>query len=605
MDQFTKRKGRRIAPAEDEEGLPLNSGFSPSEKEDTSSDPVIQPMRFGKRQLKKPASRRSIGADYHEKDSGEANEDVKSRSTALDETELRPASHGNHDAEEGPAVVRPVLGRSGSRRNKKRLSTASTSSRFSLGGPGDNSDEDSGPVVFTPSRRGAGAFSGLAQRVLENNAFRKSLSSRLPTRHRASDENDDDGRRDEKGAQSGRGSGDFDDNDDDRPRYSQAHLDELQSSTPNTPQNLNALQTKSGVQKHGDEGEPMYLDPSELDGAMIVDEAELPLSLAAPSGASFALTTGTATAPAGMAMSATQIQERKDRRARRALEGDAYNSDPDKDEENGEYISLLTDEQRKKKREKERTRLVREDEDLGEGFDEFVDEKEALSIGRKAERAARRKRKEEMAALIDAAELGDSAAGVEGGTVNDSGDDSEAERRAAYDAAQTRAGLEGLHHYSRNGNGDEADDLVGGVHGGTSVPRMRPLPDLATCLTQMQSAVEALEMEAAHHRQKLNEVEQEKSEIAAREVEVQAILDAAAAKYQPVLGGKATESVTTGLPGAHLDTNNAQTPSRALPALGQGPLPPGLAGVYPIQRGLESLGTTPTRRLDTSDVFGA
>ena len=521
--------------------------------------------------------------------------------------------------------MRPALGRSGSRRNKKRLSTASTSSRLSFGGGGlggggddDDGDEDSGPVVVTPNKRGAGGASSLTQRVLETNAFRKSLSNRLPTRHRAPDDDDDD--KDGAGSNIGDvnsrrnhgGYGGNDDDDEDRPRYSQAYLDELQSSTPNTPQNLASLQRQHGGEHNGDDGDLMELDPSELDGAMVVDASELGFS-ATPAGTSSALSIGQP-APAAKVLTETEIQERKDRRARRALEGD-YNphaDDNDNDEENGEYISLLTDAQKKKKREKERTRLVREDEDLGEGFDEFVEEKESLSIGRKAERAARRKRKEEMAALINAAEMGgDDANGGDGAgaAVNDSGDDSEAERRAAYDAAQTRAGMEGLRLRTRNGNGDEDGDVLGGVNGSIAIPRMQPLPDLATCLKQMQSAVEALEVDVAQHRRKLDEVEQEKAEITAREAEVQAILDAAAAKYQTVLGSgnpttSAAESSAAGGPAA----NSMQSPLRALPALGQSPLrafPPGLAGDYPVQRGLESLGTTPTRRpRPDDDVFG-
>ncbi|CAK7231025.1 hypothetical protein SCUCBS95973_007772 [Sporothrix curviconia] len=593
MSLFTKRKGRRISTFEDEDEPPSGSGAAPSEDADTSSDPVVQPIRFGKRQLKQSALRRSINVNDNDGGLGGTDADESSGPTTADEEVLNPPGGGaNDNDEEGPVVVRPALGRSGSRRNKKRLSTASTFSRLSFGGGfgggGDDNDgdDDSGPVVVTPNKRGAGGASSLTQRVLETNAFRKSLSGRLPTRHRAHDGDDDDDDDHGKGA--------FDD---DRPRYSQAYLDELQSSTPNTPQNLASLHRKNGG--GDDDGDLMDLDPSELDGAMVVDASELGLSSSTPAGTSSALSTGMMPAPVAKVLTETEIQERKNRRARRALEGD-YNPDADDDEDNGEYISLLTDEQKKKKREKERTRLVREDEDLGEGYDEFVEDKEALSIGRKAERAARRKRKEEMAALIDAAEMGeDAAAGKEGGAANDSGDDSEAERRAAYDAAQTRAGMEGLHHRTLNCNGGGDGDVLGGVHGSIPIPRMRPLPDLATCLKQMQSAVEALEVDAAQHRRKLNEVEQEKAEITAREAEVQAVLDAAAAKYQTVLGGN---------PAADPSANNTQSPLRALPALGQSPLrpfPPVLASDYPVQRGLESLGTTPTRRPNPDDVFGA
>ncbi|KAL1887767.1 hypothetical protein Sste5346_010006 [Sporothrix stenoceras] len=597
MSLFTKRKGRRISTFDDDDE-PQN-GSAPG-GEDQSSDPVVQPIRFGKRPLKQSALRRSINiAGSEDGLGGGADLDESSGPTTADVDTAKPTTSGANDGgdngneDDGPVVVRPALGRSGSRKNRKRLSTASTSSRLSFGGMGggdDDEDDDGGPVVVTPNKRagtgGAGTPS-LTQRVLETNAFRKSLSGRLPTRHRANDSGDDENPTKPT---------DYDD-DDDRPRYSQAYLDELQSSTPNTPQNLASQRKKNGGSLNDDD--VMDLDPSELDGAMVVDASEL-----GSSGSSSSALAGLAPPPpAATVLTATEIRERKDRRARRALEADAMADDEDEAEANGEYISLLTDEQKRKKKEKEMTRLVREDEDLGEGFDEFVEEKEALSIGRKAERAARKKRKEEMAALINAAEAGDDA---DGDVANNSADDSEAERRAAYDAAQTRAGMDGL---QKTRMGAEDDGLEHGVQGTVPIPKMRPLPDLATCLQQMQSAVAALEVDAAQHRRRLAEVEQEKNEIAARETEVQAILDAAAAKYQTVLGGStAANAGATSTPGAGAGTmtDNTQSPLRAIPNLGQSPLrslPPGLAGDYPVQRGLESLGATPTRRPNADDFF--
>ncbi|ERS96489.1 hypothetical protein HMPREF1624_07404 [Sporothrix schenckii ATCC 58251] len=599
MSLFTKRKGRRISKFDDADEP--QGGGAPA-GDDQSTEPVVQPIRFGKRPLKQSALRRSINIADSEGGLGElggSGDDETSGPTTADEDAAKPPTSGTdvgntNDDDDGPVVVRPALSRTGSRKNRKRLSTASTSSRLSFGGMGmggggdDDDGDDSGPAVVTPNKRGAAGTGtpSLTQRVLETNAFRKSLSGRLPTRHRANDSDDD-----EKSNRPDAG-----DDDDGRPRYSQAYLDELQSSTPNTPQNLAAQRNRLGEGGDNDEGDVMDLDPSELDGAMVVDASELGRHGLSPASSS-AVASMAAPPPVATMLTATEIQERKDRRARRALEGDAMADDDDDDdaEASGDYISLLTDEQKRKKREKERTRLVREDEDLGEGFDEFVEEKEALSIGRKAQRAARRKRKEDMAALINAAEAGGDGDG-DGQVANDAADDSDVERRLAYDAAQTRAGMDGL---PKTRMRTEDDGLEHGVQGTVPIPRMRPLPDLATCLEQMQSAVAALEVDAAENRRRLAEVEQEKAEIAAREAEVQAILDAAAAKYQTVLGGSAAPgtagvvSSTPGAAGTALDMT--QSPLRALP--------PGLAGDFPVQRGLESLGTTPTRRPNPDDVF--
>ncbi|KIH94854.1 hypothetical protein SPBR_03655 [Sporothrix brasiliensis 5110] len=601
MSLFTKRKGRRISTFDDVDEP--QGGGAPA-GDDQSAEPIVQPIRFGKRPLKQSALRRSINIADSEVGLGEpggSGDDETSGPTTADEDAAKPPASGtdvgnnNNDDDDGPVVVRPALSRTGSRKNRKRLSTASTSSRLSFGGIGmsgggddDDDDDDSGPAVVTPNKRGAAGTGtpSLTQRVLETNAFRKSLSARLPTRHRTDDSDDD-----EKSSRPDAG-----DDDDGRPRYSQAYLDELQSSTPNTPQNLAAQRNRLGEGGDNDEGDVMDLDPSELDGAMVVDASELGRHGLSPASSS-AVASMAPPPPVATMLTATEIQERKDRRARRALEGDAMADDDDDAEASGDYISLLTDEQKRKKREKERTRLVREDEDLGEGFDEFVEEKEALSIGRKAQRAARRKRKEDMAALINAAEVGGDGDGDgDGQAANDAADDSDVERRLAYDAAQTRAGMDGL---PKTRMRTEDDGLEHGVQGTVPIPRMRPLPDLATCLEQMQSAVAALEVDAAEHRRRLAEVEQEKAEIAARETEVQAILDAAAAKYQTVLGGGAapgTAGVASSTPGAAgMALDMTQSPLRALP--------PGLAGDFPVQRGLESLGTTPTRRPNPDDVF--
>ncbi|EPE09545.1 hypothetical protein F503_07321 [Ophiostoma piceae UAMH 11346] len=610
MSLFTKRKGRRISSFEDDEEPATPSGSAPT----GDKEPVVKPIRFGKRPIKQSALRRSI--NINEPDSlGTDPSDFKSDAAEDAPKPETKADDVNDDDE--PALVRPsLLARSNSRRKKNRLSTASTTSRLSFGGGGraddDNDDgNDDTPAVVTPKRDKAAGGPSLTQRVLETNAFRKSLSSRLPTRQRPDYDDDEDTDRNRQKHKS-----DYDDDDDDdgRPRYSQAYLDELQNSTPNTPVNLSAMQKQEQRQNGGrggivDDADLMDLDPSELDGAMLVDSAELntmssDVSLRDRLGLGAVLPPP----PAANVLTETEIQERKDRRARRALEEESISLGASDDEESG-YISLLTDDQKRKRKEKESTRLVREDDDLGEGFDEFVEDKHApLALGKKAEREARRRRKQEMADLISAA--GQSQSSV---LDNDDSDDSEAERRAAYDAAQTRAGMDGLH---RVDNDDDEDGAV--VHGGIQIPKMMSaLPDLSDCLQQMQSALRELEVGVAQHRHKLAEVAQEKAEITARETEVQSILDAAAAKYQAILGGKNAKDANDANDGEAQDTKqdgppvsapafSTFSPMRPL-APGQSPLrvlPPGLAGdIMPIERGLESLGTTPTRRPQADDYF--
>jgi len=287
----------------------------------------------------------------------------------------------------------------------------------------------------------------------------------------------------------------------------------------------------------------MELDPSELEGAMIVEASELTVASGVPSAAPQVLTEA-------------EIQERKERRARLKHEKDFISLDDSDQEQGGGYVSLLP--QKKDKG----PRLVAEDEDLGEGYDEFVEDGR-LSLGKRAEKEARKRRKQEMAELINAAE----------GDESGESDDSEAERRAAYEVAQTRAGMDGLHRT----NGDHDDDDAGGP---MMIPKMKPLPELLDCLTRMQSLVQGLELEVSQKRHKLADLEKEKQEILDREKEVQEILDKAGQKYKAAMRPR-----DDGIPG--------QSPLR--------PMPPGLAGEILVERGLESLGTTPTRRPEAEE----
>ena len=139
--------------------------------------------------------------------------------------------------------------------------------------------------------------------------------------------------------------------DGERPTYSKDYLNELKSSTPTAPKDLGNLKTTAD--------DEAGLDVSELEGAIIVDIEE----------------TGPAHIP-----SEAEIREKKERRARLAREQDFISFN---DEGSGRQLSFLP------QRKKAESRLVREDEDIGEGFDEFVDDGK-ISLGKKQEREARR-----------------------------------------------------------------------------------------------------------------------------------------------------------------------------------------------------------------------
>ncbi|KAK1964602.1 hypothetical protein LY78DRAFT_582165 [Colletotrichum sublineola] len=318
----------------------------------------------------------------------------------------------------------------------------------------------------------------------------------------------------------------FRDEDEDRPKYSKEYLSELQNSTPNTPQSLTTLRMQ--------DEDGMDLDDSELEGALIVNEDE------------FASRPHQTTI-----LTEAEIQERKQRRARLAHEqqdDDFISFDDDGDGD----MSL-----RKKKND---TRLVREDEDLGEGFDDFVEDG-GLSLGKKAEREEKVRRRREMAEQIQMAEGGS----------DDESDASEAERRAAFEAAQTRSGMDGLQKPERN----PAEHLL------QVPPKITPLPSLTDCLSRLQTTMRAMELDLAEKKKRVEALRREKDGIMTRKDEVQQLLNEAGKKYTAAIGNGASAESTT------------QSPDKQITNAG--------ASELRVERGLESLGTTPNERSDVGE----
>ncbi|KAL1867357.1 hypothetical protein VTK73DRAFT_4204 [Phialemonium thermophilum] len=490
-----RRKPRIIQTFEEDEENQGHSLIGQEAPEQDQSPSAQAPVRFARRSAKSSSLRKSIAA----------NGDVDSRNGTA------PNSEAAEDDEDGEptVVIKPAISRSGSTKVKKK----GASSRLSFGG-GPAAEEDGGGEP--------GLRKSVGQKVLQKAALKKSASlQNLPARFLAGE--------------------------DDRPRYSKEYLDELQSSTPNTPQNLAELRIAD------DEDVEMSLEPSELDGATIVDSGGAAVERAS------------AQQPVATILTEAQIREKKERRARLAREADYMALDDGEEDANASDAEGGTVSVSFRTKKKPEPRLVPEDEDLGEGYDEFVEDG-GLSLGRKAEREARKRQRQEMAELIQAAE--------EGSDVDS--DDSEAERRAAYEEAQRRAGLDGLQRF------DEDVDMDGG--GPNIIPKMRPLPDLEDCLQRMRNLVQGLEDEVAKKRRRIAEMKKEREEILEREKEVQKILDEAGAKYQSVTGARVSDMARLA----------AQSPSR--------PVPPGLKAELPVERGLESFGTTPSTRPDVEEM---
>ncbi|KAK1998095.1 hypothetical protein LX36DRAFT_635006 [Colletotrichum falcatum] len=482
MSAFTpKRKAKVIKVLDDDED---DTGkASPTGQEPVKDDAAPIAVKFTRKPIRQSGLRKSINFN----DPDESNGGV----AVGDSAKQKNATTQDDDEDDGPVVIRPAVSRSGSLKQKKRKST----SRLSFGGAGGEGDGDDAPKTeyATPKK------STLGYQALENSA----LKNRLPMRS-------------------------FRDEDEDRPKYSREYLDELQNSTPNTPQSLTSLRMQ--------DEDGMDLDDSELEGAVIVNEDDF---------ASRPLQTNILTE--------AEIQERKQRRARLALE-----------HQDGDFISFDDDNNvggaslRKKKND---TRLVREDEDLGEGFDDYVEDG-GLSLGKKAEREERVRRRREMAEQIQMAEGGS----------DDESDASEAERRAAFEAAQTRSGMDGLQKPERN----PAEHLL------QVPPKITPLPSLTGCLSRLQTTMRAMELDLADKRKRVEALRQEKDGIVTRKDEVQQLLNEAGHKYTAALGNGASAEST------------AQSPARQITNAG--------ASELKVERGLESLGTTPSERPDAGEL---
>ncbi|KAI9648008.1 hypothetical protein NHQ30_002636 [Ciborinia camelliae] len=381
----------------------------------------------------------------------------------------------------------------------------------------------------------------LSRKVTEGNA--KKTSARLPLPMRARD-GDEDGDGD-----SGMG----------RPTYSKDYLKELKSSQ------ASAMRELADVEVGG--GEEPFLDASELEGAMVVDLEGNGDTVGEFGGSRAVIPTE------------AEIREKKERRARMAREKDFISLNDDEPDGGRNIMSLLP---RQKKAE---SRLVREDEEIMEGFEEFVDDGR-ISLGQKQEREDRRRRKKEMADLIQQAE----------GISDEESDDSEAERRAAYEAAQTRAGMDGLHKHSDAAAAREENHVPS---------RITPIPVLSECLERLQHTLQTMELELSQRKRKIEDAQREKSDIVMRESEVQILLTKAGKRYSELkadqsmglgggVGGRDKKDLDLGLDDVK-DLVNASS-EMAREHLGGGG-----GGVGDMHRGLESFGNTPVERGEMVD----
>jgi hypothetical protein len=373
-------------------------------------------------------------------------------------------------------VKRPTFGKA-KKRSSLRISFGPAESE---GNDGDESGNAT-PVV-TPKK------SNLSRIALEKSAQLRARSPLVPEASRPVDE--------------------------ERPSYSKDYIAELRNSTPSIPRDLK---------------------PSAEE-----EEETQALDIASKFGSVATLPTETSSAIPTQA----EILEKKARRRRLAHQENAEDDEEDRpwasdDEGEDEFRQRRNEISLRPKEKYAETRLVHDDEDMAEGFDDFVEDGK-ISLGRKSEREAQRKRRAEMAELINDAE----------GSDDDGSADSDEERNAAFAAAQARAGR----------YGQKIEDEEDGTK---TPPRITPLP-------QLDEILEGLSIEIQTRKelilQKLQEFKDDKARIEERKKYLQEQLQKTGEEYEKL-------RQESGLPA--LPSNDVN------------------GGRLITERGLDSMGTTP------------
>jgi len=273
-----------------------------------------------------------------------------------------------------------------------------------------------------------------------------------------------------------------------RPSYNKDYLEELKSSTPSKPDDLD-ISTKA-------------------------------LDVAAKFGPLATLQNTHSLIP-----SEAEIREKKERRKRLAKENDFISLNDgeeaaeDEDEDDNEFkprdITVRT------KEKYAQTRLVHDDEDFAEGFEEFTEDGK-ISLGKKAEREQEKKRRQEMHEMIQEAE---------GADFDQSGDDSEAERNEVYELAQTKAGT----YSSRDATQDRNQRPK-------TPPRITPLPELGKILERLKGNLAEMELTKEQKEQRLKELKAEKQDSYERGVWIQNQLREAGERFEKLRAESAISS---------------------------------------------------------------
>jgi len=353
---------------------------------------------------------------------------------------------------------------------------------------------------------------------------------------------------------------------DNTPSYTAADLQALKNSTPSTPQQLQSA------------------GASDVEDVSVTTQA---LDLNSKFGSSLSRYQQQQQLPSAIP-SATEIEEKKARRARLAKEAQAdefISLDPDEpgfdEDEDG---NVATDEsgrlilRPKDKYGLAESRLVREDEDVLEGFDEFTGETGArIHMDESTRGGERERRKVEMAAQIAAAEAEEDS---------EDGDESERERNMAFEAAQTRHG-----NYSTTQEEEDARPKT--------PPKIAPLPSLDGVIARLRAQFASMQTARMEKVNEMAALEREKIRIGEEEVRIQKALKETGEKFEALRKEKGIVSTTASGLVTKEGTPALLEAGRGLGNAGNGASEEDgeederpVLGLGMPERGLESLGTS-------------
>ena len=315
---------------------------------------------------------------------------------------------------------------------------------------------------------------------------------------------------------------------DSRPSYNADYLAELKSSTPNTP----------ASHSHTEEHEASITSRGVID-------------IASKFGAD-ALTTIHYDDSPSIIPSAAEIREKKERRQRLAKEQDfiALNESGDtptnasdgslSDDEFRPRSSLIIPAADVKSKYDTDTRLIPDDEDMYESFENFTEDSGKVALGRRAAKEQDKQRRKDIADQIRSAQHGygytagvsDDSDNDEGGDDDNAPDQEELQRNAAYEAAQTRAGT-----YSTGSSLQRERALEERTRRRFEIqPRVRQIPELKVVVGRFWEMVKAKEAEVEESKRRLERVARERVEMIEEEGRIKVLLKEAGERYEKLRG---------------------------------------------------------------------